>query len=151
MNIIHFLFAFVLILFLPARAEAESPFKGGMKYTAVRKAAPAKAAEPTEFEQSDEVSEENPTSKVWKKYQALAAGQGKQAEELAKAGKTSKLEPGGAAPQAIAPAQPMQSEKKPSSTGFASILQKYEQNKQKRSELRSIKVEKPYRPKAQKN
>ncbi len=151
MSIIHILTLFVVFLFLPLSAQAESPFTGGMKYTAVRKAnnaAPQKtnsaliqqktiskttAAEPE--------TEETPASKVWKKYKALAAGQ---IEETPAAQEPATMQ-GSALPSA--PTQePAEAAPTIAPTGIASILQKYHENKEQRSQIRTIRAPKAAKP-----
>lgn len=139
MRIIHLL-SFSVLSFFIGSAHAESPFTGGMKYTAVKKALNAAPAEAKEFEETGTEKEESAADKVWKKYRKLAAGEEKPAEE-SKTETAPKEEP--RAEETKADVKP---EPKKQATGFASILQKYEQSKAKRSELRSIKVERPAAP-----
>ena len=111
-------------------AHAESPFKGGMKYTTMGNSAAKEKEEtpPTPAEEAKaEPVTETPTDKVWKKYKALAAG-----------------EPEAAEPSEEAPEEkPLTKAPAPKPTGLSAIIDKYEQNKTRQSQMRVIQVAKP--------
>jgi len=79
--------------------------------------------------ESPEVDDKTPSTKVWKKYKALAAGQYDDGKDPATAKK--------ARDEKAAAAQP------PRPTGFASILEQYRKSKESRRGMKSMKVKPP--------
>lgn len=158
MKLIQILNIFVLLVLLSPQAIAESPFKGGMKYTAVRKSPNTAPAQTTQqgnikrqnFNQPDQDAPQeaiSPAEKVWKKYKALASGQAEKAQEDET---TEALEnPETPSPPKKETIEAETTQPKPTPpTGFAAIINKYHQNKEQRGQLRIIRVEKPESPKA---
>lgn len=128
----RFLFTFLLIsLSAPAFAQAQSPYKGGLNYTtAGQKNATHgknfirhKDIQPIEGASSQEDTAAAAAQASWEKYKALAAGTQN-------------------APPAVKSLQPeppkVQSTAKPS-VGFGGVIQKYQQNKAQRSQMRTLK------------
>lgn len=82
-----------------------------------------------------ETKPETPADKVWKKYKALAAGE----------------------PEATEPSEENPAEKPPTEapapkpTGLGAIIDKYEQNKTRQSQMRVIQVAKPDKEKPPEN
>ncbi len=147
-------FIFSVPILCAATAFADQPqYTSGMKYTTMRpaqaddadkkpvynRARPAKAEAPEE-EVPREV-EKTPEQTVWDKYKALAAGQ------------TEKQGNGQATPEAPAkPQKPSRSSETTTKaeTGIAGIIQEYQRNKQKRSQMQSMTFTKPEIPTAEK-
>ena len=137
-----------LILCLSASVSlAQAPqYTGGMKYTTLSAAEPNDDDKkpiynriPAEEESSSENNEakeeaekKTPEQSAWEKYKELAAGKGK----------TSDTKEGTALPKApnkpIPPEKTAQQEEATSPSGFAAIIDNYQRNKQKRSQMRSI-------------
>jgi len=105
--------------------ERQFEFQGGMNHTYLRPHSNSNTQQsnlpPTQNEQA-------PTTKVWEKYKALAAG---------------KAEPQPKEQQPTAAAAP-EPQKQP--TGMAAILQQYQANKVGRSQMRSISIARPEAP-----
>ncbi len=136
------LFALCVLGLSHAWAE-DSPYKGGMSYTTVGAGqnAPAKNTaqghlklRTIEHSALDKEEEEPLASKVWTKYKALAAG-------------TAEEKPVESIPKAVPEAAPAEEKPAPQATGFAAILQKYQQNKAQQSQMNTIEVPRPRAPK----
>ena len=149
--------------------EQQSPFKGGMRSMAIQKDEPA-AEQPTEparkntvfiqqpapqddglkrkdiapeemrieaekaQEEKDAAAEqEDPGKRVWNKYKTLAAGKSDEAAEQENKDQREKDAPSEDkdAAEAEAPAKP---------TGFSAILQRYEENKIRQSQMRTVQM-----------
>lgn len=168
-TIIQILSLFVLIVFCAAPAVAESPFQGGMKYTAMRKtpeAPQAPTAQPvaagtlqqqtfTRPNAAQTAPEETAADKVWKKYKALAAGQAQAPEqqntlESIDNGKTKLPEVPQVGEIAKVKAQPAAASAPAPATGFSAVIQKYHQNKAQQGQMRVLRTERPAPPQVQK-
>jgi len=108
-----------------------------MNHTYIRKAPAPEPVEKTEnFEDGEEA--QTPKDAVWKKYMALASGT---------AGVEDETEKGPQAPKK--PTKPTltkatnEQEQAPKPTGFAAILQDYQNTKTQRSQMKSIQMSKP--------
>jgi hypothetical protein len=132
---------FPVLIVCAAPALAESPYKGGMNYTTVgaKKVAIPQVPSNSALKQKtmdraapddSAAIEETAASKVWTKYKALAAG-------------TAHNDPPpvtGQQPAAkAAPAAPK-------ATGIAALIQSYQHNKTRQSQMRTISVERPSAP-----
>lgn len=148
MRIVHYISCFLLFVFFvpgaPTQALADSPYKGGMNYTAIKK-------HPSENNQSLikhramnpklETGEpaEDTHSKVWKKYKALAAGQYKDETEE----NNDKAVDGEPTEGQIAAENQAQTPPPTKPTGLAALIAQYRQNKAQQSQMRTIKAPKP--------
>jgi hypothetical protein len=151
--------AFIVVLMLcPGWAQAESPYQGGMKYTAVRKhpAPPAPAAAPADGANASssihfkeiapkpeaaQPAEETPASRVWKKYKSLAAGTYEEPIPAAKQNTAGESEtsPAPQPPQTAANAAPPPAK----NTGMAAIIDEYRRNKSSQSQMRTLRFQQP--------
>lgn len=130
------LLSLCLILISAGNALAQHrEYTGGMKHTYIRKAPAPVPSEPAipETGTGEKPEVETAKDKVWKKYMALAAG-------------TSDDDNNNKGPQA--PEKPesptmQQKEQAPAPTGFAAILQDYQNNKTNRSQMKSLQIKKP--------
>lgn len=139
---------------MAAPAAAESPFKGGLNYTAVRRAPDTPAPEQKrssfikqktiEQPEDETEAEETPADKVWKKYKALAAGQAGEEEEETPETKPRKEDSSNSSQTTQASAKPERT--MPAPTGFAAIIEKYQTNREQRSQIRTIRAPKPPPP-----
>lgn len=145
LNRLIFTFALILATSTSAFAEQQREYKGGMHYTTLKP--PAVTTKGNAIENPEEVKEDTPESRVWKKYKALASGETE--EQKAK-------EAENALPQAPThPVKPQtanaaQEEDKPNPTGMAAIIQEYQKSKSQRSQMRSIKIATPEKPSVEK-
>ncbi len=124
-----FLFAVLILTAAAAATAQESPFKGGMRYSAVgRKPAAAKDKMlknmSVKAPGQDEDEENETQSKVWKKYKTLAAGKVEDEPQQKK-------------PEPLETAEPAPAPK-PQPTGLAGLIQQYHQNKAQQKEMRTI-------------
>ncbi len=138
MRVIKF-FSLIVLTFLFANpACAIEKKRTGMSYTAkggstLRSMSyaeeEAETGEPTE-------EEETPSSKVWKKYKALAAGTSE--EDPEEDGESEDTQEEGQKP-----GPPEAQKKSPKPTGLAAIIAQYQKNKEERSGMKSLTVSKP--------
>jgi hypothetical protein len=156
MHIIQFFACLAVLIFTTliltgTAAQAESPYKGGMNYTAVRKhpSPPPETIAPAAGESSaihfkeitpkteqPKPAEETPASKVWKKYKSLASGTYEEPAEDKKQEET----PPETAPQAARTAEAPPPAKP---TGMAAIIDEYRKNKTSQSQMRTLRMEQP--------
>ncbi|MCB1532646.1 MAG: hypothetical protein KDJ35_07240 [Alphaproteobacteria bacterium] len=134
MSIIHIIAVFVLTIFFAnnALAETQSPFQGGLKYTAIRKAENAAPAQPTELD-ADNQDEDSAAARVWRKYQDLATGQAADTEN----------DTGKETPEATVNTDVEPAPQNAGNTGLSGLMQQYQHNKQSRSEMHTIKIKQP--------
>jgi len=146
-------FATLIFCLSSSASFAQAPqYSGGMKYTTmsageaqdthkkpIYNRKPTQAAEEEAAEKTPEQSaQESAQESAWDKYKELAAGKGK----------ASDTKEGSALPKAPdKPELPQKTAKKeqetPKAGSFASILENYQRNKEKRSQIRSISYEVP--------
>ncbi len=140
MRILRVSLLLLLINFIAPLADAQSPFKGGMNYIAVRaipaintNAAKLASIEPAAGRSRRAQAQNTPENKVWTKYRALAAGTQTQSNQI------QITNPQAAKPKTISNTQPKTMVDTPP-PGIAGILAQYQKRKAKRSQMRSISV-----------
>lgn len=126
-NAFFFIF-FFCVLSSATFATEESPYTGGLKHTIVKNQnAPYIKSDPKGEnarpppQPAHETKAQTPAEKVWDKYKALAAGQYE--EPKTESSKTQIEESKTEAPE-----------------GFSSVLKKYQENRTKGSQMRSLKT-----------
>lgn len=146
-----------LIISVSAAAAEQPKYSGGMKYTTLRPAQPSdsdkkaiynrtapKEEETAKNDTPEETEpEKTPEETVWDRYKDLAAG--KEGEEETQEG--SALPKAPEVPQKpSAPQKQAATEKPQQRTGMAGLIQEYQRNKERRSQMRSISFPKPKAP-----
>ena len=143
-------FTTLILLISSASAFAEEPrYTGGMKYTTLSagegqgpERKPIYNRKPTEEESEESEATENeepktPEQSAWEKYKELAAGKGK----------ASDTKEGTALPKApekpVPPEQHAAKGEPEQATGMTGLIQEYQRNKAKRSQIRSISFDPP--------
>ena len=146
----HFhIILFTGLILVTAPALADSPYKGGMKYTTFGASGAIKSknqedaaikertlspAEPAHFEKEEKSA---PISKIWTKYRDLAAGTTTKPDDAHEEKSTEETH------QAAVGKAPKEQKTK---TGFAAILEQYQQNKTNQGRMNTIDVPRPKRP-----
>lgn len=151
--------AFTSIAFTPSAAPLaqQRDYKSGLNHTYIRQNAPSPQPPPETVSETTETiggadettksdTKDTPTSSVWKKYRALAAGQAKDKDETAEAEKenTPATPAKPSAPETTANDPQQKTALKP--TGIAAIIEDYRKNKEQRSQVKSLRIHRPATP-----
>ena len=139
-------FATFILMMSSSHVFADQPrYTGGMKYTTLSASEdqgperkPIYNRKPTEEEtETQEEETKTPEQSAWEKYKELAAGKGKKSD----------TKEGTALPKApekpTAPEQQAMQEEPQQAGGMAGLIQEYQRNKAKRSQIRSISFDTP--------